>query len=122
MGEPGEASAGGAVGGGDPRLESIDPELVARMTEDEIKKFIDTGRTGRRNALPDVNQPDNVTTSTAGMAEALESLSVGKYLHGLDSLDLILSISKCIVLSLSILRLTSVVTEDEWAVVMNCYN
>jgi uncharacterized protein (DUF39 family) len=54
----------------------LDPELVAGMTADELKKFVETGRTGRRNALSDVNQPDIVTTSTAGVAEALESLSV----------------------------------------------
>lgn len=50
----------------------------AGMTADELKKFIDTGRTGRRNALPDVNQPDSLTTSTAGVAEALDALSVSQ--------------------------------------------
>jgi len=80
MGEPGAAGGGGGGSGsqeGEPRsLEDLDPEVVAGMTADELKKFIDTGRSGRRNALPDVTQPEIVTASTAGVAEALESLSV----------------------------------------------
>lgn len=76
MGEPSTSSGGGGAAGGsseEQRLEDLDPEVVAGMTADELKKFIDTGRTGRRNALSDVSQPD---TSTAGMAEAMESMSV----------------------------------------------
>ena len=99
MGEPGTSepsssttvdSGGGGGSGGGPGgahgkydLDSLDPAVVANMTADEIKTFLNTGRTGRRNALPDVSQPDVITTSTAGIAEALESLSVqsGMYTH-----------------------------------------
>lgn len=56
---------------------NLDPAVVASMTADELKKFIETGRTGRRNALPDVTEAGVITTTTAGVAEALESLSVG---------------------------------------------
>lgn len=77
MGEPGTSSnTAGSSESAQPRLEDLDPEMVAGMTADELKKFVETGRTGRRNALPDVNSPDVITTSTAGVAEALQSLSV----------------------------------------------
>ncbi|CAG7728268.1 unnamed protein product [Allacma fusca] len=95
MGEPGSGStssdpaggsgSGGGGGSGDEKVspehhrwnpDTLDPAVVAAMTADELKKFIDTGRTGRRNALPDVSAPDAVTTSTAGVAEAMESLSM----------------------------------------------
>jgi len=51
---------------------------AAGMTADELKQFIDTGRTGRRNALHDVTSPQAASTSAAGVAEAMESLSVSK--------------------------------------------
>jgi len=57
-------------------LDLSDPAVLASLTADELKKFIDTGRTGRRNALPDVSQPEAQTTSTAGVAEALGALNV----------------------------------------------
>jgi hypothetical protein len=81
MGEPGASSSSGSTERASSScehrgLDDLDPEVVAGMTADELKKFIDTGRTGRRNALPDVSQPGIATTSSAGMAEALQSLSV----------------------------------------------
>ncbi len=75
MGEPGSSagssSCGGAEGGAGVAME---PDL-STMTADELKRFIDTGRTGRRNALPDVSEQGAISTSTAGMAEAMNSLS-----------------------------------------------
>lgn len=88
-GSSGEASSstpagaeGGAAGGSGGAgaccsTADLDPAVVASMTADELKKFIETGRTGRRNALPDVSEHGVITTSTSGVAEALESLSVG---------------------------------------------
>jgi len=78
MGEPGSGSDEpcGASSGGGTDNDTLDPTKVASMTADELKKFIDTGRTGRRNAVPDVSQHDAATSSTAGMAEAMETLSV----------------------------------------------
>lgn len=67
--------SGGAEGG--VCTVDLDPAVVASMTADELKKFIETGRTGRRNALSDVTEHGVVSTSTAGVAEAMESLNVG---------------------------------------------
>jgi len=83
MGEPGTSSAAGSTqsgassssgdsgGGGGTKLD-MDPST---MTADELKQFIDTGRTGRRNALPDVTEEGVITTSTADVSDALSSLS-----------------------------------------------
>lgn len=72
-----EGGASGTSGEGYCSTAGLDPAVVASMTADELKKFIETGRTGRRNALHDVTEHGVITTSTSGVAEALESLSVG---------------------------------------------
>ncbi|CAL8071971.1 unnamed protein product [Orchesella dallaii] len=94
MGEPGTSGGEGGSGGGNSGASSssaaeagaggidcsaagLDPAVVASMTADELKKFIETGRTGRRNALHDVSEGGAITTSTASVTEALESLNVG---------------------------------------------
>lgn len=77
MGEPGTSSGAGKNPGanetqGGKKIEDIDP---SNMTADELKLFIDTGRTGRRNALPNVKEEGVITTSTADVSEALNALS-----------------------------------------------
>lgn len=100
MGEPGTSGDGGASSSGATgstattssgadsaaaccSTAGLDPAVVASMTADELKRFIETGRTGRRNALPDVSEAGAITTTTAGVAEAFETLNVsGKLPYG----------------------------------------
>ena len=42
----------------------------------EVNDFIATGRTGRRNAIADIEE--HATTTTAGLPQAMEKLSCGR--------------------------------------------
>lgn len=46
----------------------------------ETEQFIATGRTGRRNAVPDILDSAITTTSAADLPEALQKLSCSKTL------------------------------------------
>ena len=50
-----------------------------RMAECEmvVDDFVRTGRTGRRNALPDVFAVGHVNVTTAGLPEVLENFAIG---------------------------------------------
>ena len=53
-----------------------------------IDDFVRTGRTGRRNALPDVLARGQTTVTTAGLPEVLENFSIGsstQAIHGTQS-------------------------------------
>lgn len=49
----------------------------------ETDQFVATGRTGRRNAVPDINEDKNASTSTSDLPEAMEKLTCGSksFLH-----------------------------------------
>ncbi len=55
-------------------VDMSDP-AIAGMTADELKKFVETGRAGRRNAVPDVSQEAGAASAST-VAEALGALSV----------------------------------------------
>jgi len=42
-----------------------------------VDNFVRTGRTGRRNALPDVFAAGHAEVTTAGLPEVLENFSIG---------------------------------------------
>jgi hypothetical protein len=42
-----------------------------------VHDFVRTGRTGRRNAMPDVLSEKHAQVSTAGLAEVLDSMNFG---------------------------------------------
>ena len=42
-----------------------------------VDDFVRTGRTGRRNALPDVFAVGHANVTTAGLPEVLENFSIG---------------------------------------------
>jgi len=48
----------------------------------EIQSFVRTGRTGRRNAMPDVLSEKHANVSTAGLAEVLDSINFGASTSG----------------------------------------
>ena len=52
--------------------------LLLRMAECEVvvDDFVRTGRTGRRNALPDVFAVGHANVTTAGLPEVLENFSI----------------------------------------------
>lgn len=52
--------------------------ISLRMAECEmaVDNFIRTGRTGRRNALPDVFAVGHANVSTAGLPEVLENFTI----------------------------------------------
>lgn len=65
------------------------PFSVARMmaimqdrnSEEVPKEFLETGRTGRRNAMPDILHPQGVEVSTADLPSRLQQLvTSGKYI------------------------------------------
>ena len=43
----------------------------------EVNGFVRTGRTGRRNALPDIMAMGHASVSTAGLSEVLENFTMG---------------------------------------------
>lgn len=47
-----------------------------------VHDFVRTGRTGRRNAMPDVMSEQHVQVSTAGLAEVLDSINFGPSTSG----------------------------------------
>lgn len=51
----------------------------------EVQSFVRTGRTGRRNAMPDVLSEKQGQTTTAGLAEVLDSLNFGASTSGQSS-------------------------------------
>ena len=44
-----------------------------------VQDFVRAGRTGRRNALPDITSAQYTQVSTAGLSEVLESFSINSY-------------------------------------------
>lgn len=53
--------------------------MSLRMAECEmaVDNFVRTGRTGRRNALPDVFSVGHASVTTAGLPEVLENFTIG---------------------------------------------
>lgn len=51
----------------------------------EIQSFVRTGRTGRRNAMPDVLSQKHAHVTTAGLAEVLDSINFGASTSGQSS-------------------------------------
>ena len=53
--------------------------MSLRMAECEmaVDNFVRTGRTGRRNALPDVFSVGHANVTTAGLPEVLENFTIG---------------------------------------------
>lgn len=49
-------------------------EVANQATSPAFDDFLQTGRTGRRNALPDIHE-ENATVSTASLPESLQKLS-----------------------------------------------
>ena len=41
----------------------------------KVQDFVRAGRTGRRNALPDISSAKHIHVGTAGLSEVLESFS-----------------------------------------------
>lgn len=51
------------------------------------KEFLETGRTGRRNAMPDILHPQSAEASTADLPSRLQQLSAtGKFSISIESL------------------------------------
>lgn len=49
------------------------------------KEFLETGRTGRRNAMPDIMHPQGAEVSTADLPSRLQQLTAtGKYMKTLQ--------------------------------------
>ena len=48
----------------------------------EVQDFVRTGRTGRRNAMPDVLSEKHGQVTTAGLAEVLDTLNFGASTSG----------------------------------------
>ena len=44
--------------------------------------FVNTGRTGRRNALPDIMAPGHLQVSAAGLPEEMENFSLNSTPNG----------------------------------------
>ena len=62
-----------------PNIQPLDKMAECNV---EIQNFISTGRTGRRNAMPDVLSEKHGQVSTAGIAEVLDSLNFGPSTSG----------------------------------------
>lgn len=51
-------------------------------TQAALEDFIASGRTGRRNAMPDILNSNHAGVGTGGLAEDMEKLNcAGKYIH-----------------------------------------
>jgi len=51
---------------------------VCAAGPEHLENFLNTGRTGRRNAVPDLVGDRNVAVTTAGLPEALDKLTCGE--------------------------------------------
>jgi len=54
---------------------SSDLEMESTMSSSGFDDFLQSGRTGRRNATPDITLASSATVSTSGLPLALEKLS-----------------------------------------------
>ncbi len=50
-------------------------EVENQATSPAFDDFLQTGRTGRRNALPDIHDDDNASINTASLPDSLQKLS-----------------------------------------------
>ena len=47
----------------------------SNSNQEQNKEFLETGRTGRRNAMPDIMHPQGAEVTTAGLPERLAQLA-----------------------------------------------